>query len=97
MLLKHPWIKEYSQPQIIQEEPEEGDEAEQAAEAVGKMHLGGGTEDAEVAEWVNRVLKEKADGKKDAVKRPALHAAPLDTVSPMTSPAIGSDPPEPPL
>lgn len=96
MLLKHPWIKEYSKPEIIQEEPEEGDEAEQAAEAVGKMHLGG-TEDEEVAAWVNSVLKKKADGKIGAVKRPALHAAPLDTVSPMTSPAIGSEPTEAPL
>lgn len=95
MLLKHPWIKEYSKPQIIQEEPEEGDDAEQAAEAVGKMHLGG-TEDEEVAQWVSSVLKSKADGKDGAVEKPALHAAPLDQVSPMTSPAIG-DTPEPPM
>lgn len=93
MLLKHPWLKALTKPQTIAEEAEEGDEAEQAAEAVGKMDLGSSTEDAEIAEWVNAVLQRKEEGKLDAgSSRPALHAAPLDSVSPITSPLIGAEP-----
>lgn len=93
MLLKHPWLKALTKPQTITEEAEEGDEAEKAAEAVGKMRLGSSTEDAEIAEWVHTVLQRKKEAKPDAgSSRPALHAAPLDGVSPITSPKIGAEP-----
>lgn len=93
MLLKHPWLIEFTKPQTITEEVEEGEEAEKVAEAVGKIDLGSTTEDPEVAEWVNAVLKRKEDGLDNSgPSQPALHAAPLDSVSPIGSPLIGAGP-----
>lgn len=91
MLLKHPWLKEFSKPQTIAEEAEEEDGADQVAEAVGNMNLGSGTEDEEVAAWVHKMLGHKSEGddKTDSSK-PALHAAPLDSVSPIGSPLAGA-------
>ncbi|KAL4722338.1 MAP kinase kinase Wis1 [Fusarium chlamydosporum] len=87
MLLKHPWLVEFTKPQTIAEEAEEGDEVDKVAEAVGKIALNSTTEDAEVAAWVNGVLKKERDGlKADGPVRPALHTAPLDSVSPISSP-----------
>lgn len=95
MLLKHPWLKEFSKPETIVEEAEEGDEAEEAAQAVSKLNMGSGTEDEEIATWVKSILTAQGDGKQAAfAERPALHAAPLDTVSPMASPQIGAGPDE---
>lgn len=92
MLLKHPWLKPFTKPATITEEAEEGDEADQVAEAVGKINLSG-TEDDEVAEWVKNVLFRQSQGLDGAPpSKPALHNAPLDAVSPMTSPAIGAGP-----
>jgi mitogen-activated protein kinase kinase len=93
--LKHPWLQEFSKPETITEEAEEGEDAEEAAQAVSNLHLGSGTEDEEVAAWVKGILTSQKDGKQTAhAERPALHAAPLDTVSPMASPQIGSGPAE---
>lgn len=92
MLLKHPWLKTLSQPQTITEEAEEGEEAEQVAEAVGKIDLNPAGGDAEVAEWVASVFKRKAEGTLgDGPSRPALHAAPLDSVSPISSPMVEAE------
>lgn len=93
MLLNHPWLKDLSKPQTITEEAEEGDEADKAAEAVGNMSLDSSTEDAEVADWVKSVLRHKKElkGEKKS-SRPALHAVPLDSVSPISSPLIGAEP-----
>ncbi|KPM45081.1 hypothetical protein AK830_g1428 [Neonectria ditissima] len=93
MLLKHPWLIEFTKPKTITEEAEEGEEADKVAEAVGKIHLAPTTEDPEVAKWVMSVLKRKEDGMDGGgPSQPALHAAPLDSVSPMGSPLIGSEP-----
>lgn len=47
------------------------------------------TEDAEVAAWVRGVLDRKRAGTYgSAAERPALHAAPLDSASPIGSPQI---------
>ncbi|EKJ68115.1 hypothetical protein NXS19_005461 [Fusarium pseudograminearum] len=87
MLLKHPWLIDFTKPQTITEEAEDGDEADKVAEAVGKIALNSTTEDAEVADWVNGVLQKERDGLKvDGPLRPALHTAPLDSVSPLSSP-----------
>nr|XP_036575192.1 mitogen activated protein kinase kinase [Colletotrichum truncatum]KAF6781731.1 mitogen activated protein kinase kinase [Colletotrichum truncatum] len=92
MLLQHPWMAPFSKIETITEEAEEGDEADAAADAVGKMSLTSSTEDEEVAAWVNSVLERKRKGlDPKSVSRPALHAAPLDSVSPASSPAVGSD------
>ncbi|XP_044721468.1 kinase [Hirsutella rhossiliensis] len=89
-LLKHAWLKPFSKPQTITEEVEEGEEAEKVAEAVGKMRLGSAnTEDVEVGDWVQSVLRRKLQGRGDGgPSRPALHAAPLDTMSPLGSPLL---------
>ncbi|KAI9163210.1 Protein kinase wis1 [Paramyrothecium foliicola] len=90
MLLNHAWLKPLTKPQTITEEVEEGEEADRVAEAVGKIDLNSGTEDQEVAEWVQGVLRRKKEGKdSDGSSRPALHAAPLDSVSPLASPLAG--------
>ncbi|KAF5016910.1 hypothetical protein F66182_11260 [Fusarium sp. NRRL 66182] len=87
MLLKHPWLVGFTKPQTITEEAEDGEEDDGIAEAVGKLALNSSTADTEVAEWVNSVLQRERDGlNKDGPVRPALHTAPLDSVSPMTSP-----------
>ncbi|UKZ81199.1 hypothetical protein TrVFT333_008971 [Trichoderma virens FT-333] len=89
MLLKHPWIQSLSKPETITEESEDGEAAEKIAEAVGHIDLNSGTEDAEVAEWVKSVLKKNAEGHNgDGPSKPALHAAPLDSISPLGSPVI---------
>jgi mitogen-activated protein kinase kinase len=88
MLLKHAWLKPLSKPQTITEEAEEGDAAAEVAEAVGKIDLGSGTEDDEVAAWAQAALARLASGEVGADDtRPALHAAPLDSVSPLGNPA----------
>lgn len=92
MLLNHPWLQPFSKPKTITEEVEEGEEAEKAAEAVGNLQLGGGdTEDAEVAAWVKGVLEGGKDKAGDG-SRPALHAVPLDSVSPNSSPPLNRKP-----
>ncbi len=94
MLLTHPWIKPLTQPQTIAEDAEAEDEAadNSLADAAGSLDLNGdGVGDKEVAEWVRRVLDKKANGEVTgplAKERPALHAAPLDQMSPMVSPAL---------
>ncbi|RGP68067.1 ste ste7 kinase [Fusarium sporotrichioides] len=87
MLLKHPWLIDFTKPQTIAEEAEEGDEADKVAESVGKIALNSTTEDAEVADWVNGVLQKERDGLKvGGPLRPALHTVPLDSISPISSP-----------
>ncbi|KAH7236057.1 kinase-like domain-containing protein [Fusarium tricinctum] len=89
MLLKHPWLIEFTKPQTITEEAEDGEEADKVAEAVGKIDLNSTTEDTEVAEWVNNVLRLEKEGLvASGPVRPALHTAPLDSVSPISSPSV---------
>ncbi|KAL6902954.1 kinase-like domain-containing protein [Trichoderma evansii] len=89
MLLKHPWIQSLSKPETIAEVAEDDETVDKVAEAVGHMDLSSGTEDAEVAEWVKSVLKKNADGHNGVgPSKPALHAAPLDSISPLGSPIL---------
>ncbi|OIW31207.1 kinase-like protein, partial [Coniochaeta ligniaria NRRL 30616] len=91
MLLAHPWLKPLTKPETIAEDIE-GEAAEDAlADAAGGLSLdnagifagGDGSGDREVAQWVRNVLEKKRLGLLgDGVKKPALHAAPLDSVSP---------------
>ncbi|KAF4994956.1 hypothetical protein FGRMN_5447 [Fusarium graminum] len=89
MLLKHPWLVEFTKPQTITEEAEDGEEADKVAEAVGKIDLNSATDDAEVANWVKGVLRLEKEGlMASGPARPALHTAPLDSVSPLSSPSV---------
>lgn len=89
MLLKHPWIQSLSKPETITEVAEDDEAADKVAEAVGHIDLSSGTEDVEVADWVKSVLKKVAEGKNgDGPSKPALHAAPLDSISPLGSPIL---------
>lgn len=85
MLLNHGWLAPLSKPATISEE----DELE---EELGGLDLEGDTGkpnsyDKEVAEWVMAAIEKKRSGKMGEVAKPALHAAPLDSVSPAASPA----------
>lgn len=96
-MLQHPWLAELSKPTTITEEDEDEDEedGEENVE-IGDLSLEDGdkfngiltgTEDSEVAEWVRNALERKRKGLMGTHEQPALHKAPLDTVSPLPSPA----------
>lgn len=82
MLLQHGWLAELSKPQTISEEDEDAEIEDTTGGHFGKS----GTEDEEVANWVKNALERKKKGLTVEAKKPALHAAPLDTVSPAASP-----------
>ncbi|PKS09613.1 hypothetical protein jhhlp_004231 [Lomentospora prolificans] len=92
MLLKHPWMKPLTEYDTIAEEPEDGDsdDVDSIAQSVSKMRFRANSEDVIVAEWVKSVLDRRGD-EMGAQKpsRPALHAAPLDSVSPAGTPSAG--------
>jgi mitogen-activated protein kinase kinase len=79
MLLQHGWLAPLSKPAPITE----GDEDEEGSPNLG---VGSGTDDKEVAEWVLSSIERRKKGIMGEIKKPALHAAPLDTVSPAASP-----------
>lgn len=93
MLLQHAWIKSLGQPDTITEEAEAESEAadnELADATARQLSISAeGSGDAEVAAWVNEILDRKRKGLQPAsAAKPALHAVPLDTVSPATSPMV---------
>ncbi|KAG0633478.1 kinase-like domain-containing protein [Tuber brumale] len=76
MLLRHPWLSEFTHPATISEEDEEVQYPGTPPTIKG---------DNEVAEWVmgaiaNRKARIESDGKGPESGKPALHAAPLDVV-----------------
>ncbi|KAK4156751.1 kinase-like domain-containing protein [Chaetomidium leptoderma] len=97
MLLTHPWIKSLGKPETIAEDAEaEAAAADDAlADATGALDLNHPSGlvaegDYDVAEWVKSVLERKRRGLlRDGGLKPALHAAPLDSVSPVGSPMAG--------
>jgi len=84
MLLAHGWLAPLSKPATISEDDE--DEWE---EEMGWLDISSGTEDKEVADWVKEAIERKKSGKMGESKKPALHAVPLDSVSPAASPGVG--------
>lgn len=80
MLLQHGWLAPLSKPVTILESDEEGG-------TPAGPDIKSGTEDKEVAEWVLNSLERRKKGLVGESKKPALHAAPLDRVSPAVSPA----------
>lgn len=89
MLLLHPWIKSLSKPETITEEAEAESEAtdnDLADAAAKQLSINEGSGDAEVAAWVQEVMERKRQGLQPAsAEKPALHAAPFDSVSPSAS------------
>ena len=79
MLLQHGWLAPLSKPIAIVEE-DENEEGE------GLTIETSGTEDKEVADWVKNALERKKNGLMGVSEKPALHAAPLDSISPVSSP-----------
>ncbi|KAL1870010.1 hypothetical protein VTK73DRAFT_2819 [Phialemonium thermophilum] len=102
MLLAHPWMKPLTQPDSIAEDSEAEEAAAQGAdlaEATSRLDIKGGgvLHDREVAEWVRAALERKnrdmtaSDGGRSSdVVRPALHAAPLDRLSPANRSSFGN-------
>lgn len=79
MLLQHGWLAPLSKPATIPE-------ADEDVAAHSNMDLKSGTEDKEVADWVKSCLEKRKKGVMGETKKPALHTAPLDAVSPAVSP-----------
>ncbi len=86
MLLQHGWLADLSKPVPISEEDEDaemdGVASTHQGEAKKEMGAGRGTEDEEVAEWVKNAHERKKNGLMGESAKPALHAAPLDGLSP---------------
>lgn len=87
MLLKHPWLAQLSKPPTISEQDE--DDAAQAGIIDNTTSPDGvpfpsgeNSFDGEVAEWVKNAIERKKQGLLGSFAKPALHAAPFDTVSP---------------
>lgn len=90
MLLLHPWIKSLSKPETITEEAEAESEAtdnDLADAAAKQLSINEGSGDAEVAQWVQEAMERKKQGglQPTSTEKPALHAAPFDSVSPAAS------------
>lgn len=90
MLMRHPWLSPLIQPPTISEDDEA--EAEAEAEAAGLSNTGTtddhtsdesplpATADKEVAAWVVEAMEKRKAGKLKRSQKPALHAAPLDSL-----------------
>lgn len=82
MLLEHVWLAPMIKPGTITEEDEEA--AERGEEIVEQettpLHTTAG--DEEVAAWCVSAIERRRAGKMGKSIQPALHAAPLDAVSP---------------
>lgn len=76
-----------------EEEQNGADGTDTAAERVSKLSLDSGHDDDEVVEWVKRVLEQNKKGANQTLAaKPALHAAPLDSISPVPSPSLNAGP-----
>lgn len=88
MLLAHGWLASLSKPDTISEDDE--DEATELEKELAGVNLEEehftGTEDREVAEWARNAIERKIKGLMGQSAKPALHNAPLDSVSPAASP-----------
>jgi mitogen-activated protein kinase kinase len=87
MLLSHGWLATLSKPATISEEDELDEEFEDLGLEDGHTSKPNNY-DKEVAEWVKAALEKKRSGTMGEAAKPALHAAPLDSVSPAANPAV---------
>lgn len=101
MLLNHPWLLSLSKPPTISEHDEDEAAAAEAEAAEGLENLslngmgdndgkpfpaGENSYDEDVAKWVRNAMERKKQGLLGSFAKPALHAAPLDSVSPAALP-----------
>ena len=75
MLLAHRWLAPLLKPATITEEDEDVDE-----EATDDDAATPGIVDEEVAQWVTEAMERKRNGTMGKKAKPALHAAPLDSL-----------------
>jgi len=85
MLLQHAWLAPLALPDTITEEDEEAAEQAEAEPSKPVEEANGeddGTQwvDKEVGLWVREQIRKKKAGLLGKSTKPALHAAPLDTV-----------------
>lgn len=74
-LLQHLWLAPLLKPPTISEEDEDLADEEVTQEVVAP-----GAFDKEVAQWVSSAMERKRNGTMGKKVKPALHAAPLNTV-----------------
>ncbi|KAI9669171.1 MAG: hypothetical protein M1829_005172 [Trizodia sp. TS-e1964] len=84
MLLRHPWLAPLMKPPTIEEADEE-DGHNEALDAEAGAPL---TADKEVAAWVIAAIARRKSGIIGKSPKPALHAVPLDAVSPSIDKSI---------
>lgn len=87
MLLKHPWLAALSKPPTISEQDEDDAVEAGTLESTGgpdgmAFPSGENSFDGEVADWVKNAIERKKQGLLGSFAKPALHAAPFDSVSP---------------
>ena len=75
MLLGHPWLATLLKPPTIQEEDEEADDEAEIEVADAPRVV-----DKEVSDWVIEALERKRNNALAKKAKPALHAAPLNSV-----------------
>ena len=84
MLLQHAWLAPLIKPETITEEDEDEVAADaQDGQAAGDKGLPEAVDavvDQEVADWVKGAIEKRKQGTLKRAEKPALHAAPLDTV-----------------
>jgi mitogen-activated protein kinase kinase len=98
MLLQHAWLAPLAKPETITEEDEDdvaaavGTEGAETAGDKGLPEAVDAVVDQEVADWVKGAIEKRKKGTLKRAEKPALHAAPLDTVqSPGHSTTNGLD------
>ena len=83
MLLRHAWLSELMKPPALLEADEDGE-----TDAIAECSPDGRV-DREVAEWVVLAIERRKNGLMGKKDKPALHAAPLDS---MSSPSLDKTP-----
>ncbi|KAH8811425.1 kinase-like domain-containing protein [Xylogone sp. PMI_703] len=86
MLLQHGWLAPLNKPATISEDDEDDEDEKDGSDIKNVQVESSTTEDQEVAEWVIAALERRKNGQVGESKKPALHAAPLDSISPVVTP-----------
>jgi mitogen-activated protein kinase kinase len=87
MLLKHPWLASLSKPTTISEDDEDEEVGITNDPDGNPQPSGENSFDQEVADWVKAAMEKKKAGLMGTSAKPALHAAPFDSISPPAAPS----------